>query len=142
MTTIEDGINELLRAQPAIIGMVGDRIYPNEAKQGSAYPRIVYFVAGNARDHAMNGPTGAPTGTFTFECQGSYDQSKNLADLIRLALDGFRGYAGQHFIKGAFFDDQDDQPATPTHGEEKGVKVRIVTVQVTYSEPVNHLAGV
>lgn len=140
-TTIEDGINELLLAQPAIAGMVGNRIYPNEAKEGSAFPRIVYSVTGNSRTHAMSGPDGAPAMLLLLDCQGSYDQSKNLADAVRLAMDGYRGYAGQHWIKGCFFEDQSDQPESPVRGEEKAIKVRQVVMTISYSETVNQLNG-
>lgn len=137
--TIEDGLKSLLSAQPAIVGMIGDRIYPNEAPESSVLPRIVYFLSGNERDHVMSGGDGAPKATLTLECQGSFDQAKDLAEVVRNVLDGYRGYAGEVFVKGCFFEDQTDQPANPVRGEEKAIKVRVVTLDIVYQETVNNL---
>ena len=141
-TTIEDGLNSLLLAQPDIKGLVVDRIFPNEAPEGSSFPRVVYTVRSNQHDHVMSGSDGLPEMTLNVECQsGSYDQAKLVADTVRRLLDGYRGYAGEHFVNGAFYEDAFDQPSPAIRGEEKGIKARVVVLRLMYTEPATNLIG-
>lgn len=140
-TTLEDGINELLKQQPSLTGIVGDRIYPNEAPEGSSLPRVVYLVRSNQHSHVFSGGDGLPEMTLVLECQGSYDQSKLVADTLRTMLDGYRGYAGQHFVNGCFFEDAYDQPSPAVRGEEKGIKARVIVLRAMYTETAPSLIG-
>lgn len=48
-------ITARLRASPVIVGLVGDRIFPNKAPEGEGTPRIVYTVVSDVPSNTLDG---------------------------------------------------------------------------------------
>ena len=89
---IEEALVTWLRGLPALAALVGTRIYPAKAPQGTTAAYIVYDMLGGEDVTAHDGFTGLRTGRISFSCgAGSYALAKSVAEAVRMALAGFRG---------------------------------------------------
>lgn len=115
---IEAAIRSLLLANSAVAAIVGTRIYPATSPQGVTSPRIVYERISTMRVHSMAGATGLVRPRIALDCFGDgYAGSKALGDAVRLALDGYKGIAGEDRIYGVFLDSQSDVLDTQGAGD-------------------------
>ena len=80
---MEEELRALLLADPAIAGLVEDRIDWGERPQGAPYPAIVMNVIGNIEGHHMNGPDGLFQGRVQLDCYGlTYGAAKALSRAV------------------------------------------------------------
>jgi len=80
---------------PGVGEIIGDRLYPLVLPQGCILPAATYQEISGTRDHTMDGPSGIASlrvqiTTFAVEKK----LAKELANRIRLALDGAYGLLG------------------------------------------------
>lgn len=71
------------------------RIYPLRLPQGYTLPAISYQRISADRTHTLSGPIGRVWPRFQVDCWAeSYSTVRDLADKVRLALDGHKGSMG------------------------------------------------
>jgi hypothetical protein len=81
-----------LTAQPAVIHLVAQRIYPLAIPQDVAMPAVAYQKVSGSRISAHDGPSGWAEARVQFTCTAAeYAEARAIADAIRVSLDGFRG---------------------------------------------------
>lgn len=81
-----------LTSQTAVSALVGTRIYPLLAPQGTALPLVIYQRTGVNRPQSLAGNVGNPVITLQLTSYGtSYTSVKNIARAVRLAVDGWTG---------------------------------------------------
>jgi len=89
---IAPAIYSLLKNNAAIAALVVARIYPGTIIQGDAYPSIYFNVTSANGDHTKNGPAAFHFIDVSITCLDNlYKDCETLADLIRVALDGYEG---------------------------------------------------
>jgi hypothetical protein len=96
VATIEEALRARLIADTAVVEMVGQRIYPLVAPPKAALPAIVYQRISGMRVATHDGPSELARPRFQFACIGSaYAGAKNLANAVRVALDGYSGTSSE-----------------------------------------------
>ncbi len=90
--TVEQMFVKELQATAGVVALVGTRIYPQAAPQGTTADYVTYeLVSGNPiQDHGGSG--GLHRARISFLCHAAtYANAKALAEAILAALDGRRG---------------------------------------------------
>jgi hypothetical protein len=82
-----------LASTPAVARLVGFQIYPIAVpKSGASMPLIAYRRVNIQRESTLTGPLFQPVVSLQISCWAlSYDAVRELADEVRLALDGNTG---------------------------------------------------
>jgi hypothetical protein len=84
----ELAVLDILRDDAAIIAIVSDRIYLEEAEQADALPYIVIEQSDNEPFPTKSGKTGADHNMINvFSYGNTYKEAKDLANACRTALD-------------------------------------------------------
>lgn len=77
---------------PRVARMVGFNIYPLAVPKDADFPFILYRRANISRESHLTGPMFQPVVTIQLACWAlDYDVARELADEVRLALDGHTG---------------------------------------------------
>lgn len=81
-----------LTSRTAVSSLIGSRVFPLVAPQGTPLPLVVYQRTGVERPQSLSGNVGNPVVTLQLTTYGtSYTAVKNIARQIRLAVDGWTG---------------------------------------------------
>ncbi len=89
---IETAIYSILTGDDSVNALVGTRIYPQILPPEAAMPAIVYHHLNTGRDWTMNGPVNLTEPRFQINCfAATYEQVRDLANKVRLALNGYSG---------------------------------------------------
>lgn len=74
----------------AVAALVGTRVYPVIAPATADLPFITFRRSGIQREHTLSGPSGMPVVQMTLDMYATtYEGVRDLADQVRLCLDGF-----------------------------------------------------
>jgi hypothetical protein len=93
--TLEEGLFAQLTMDPDVSAIVGDRVYPLIMPQGSPLPAVTYQRISSARFYAHDGPSGLARPMIQLSCWAeSYDEAKQVAALVRKALESASGTLG------------------------------------------------
>lgn len=92
MSSLLPSMRTYLLTVTAITAMVGDRISIDHSDQGDQEPRLVLFDISSIQGHTLRGADGLPRARVQIDCIGtSRQQADELGELVRMALDGFKG---------------------------------------------------
>tara|TARA_R110002051_G_scaffold325869_1_gene432665 strand:+ start:16421 stop:16807 length:387 start_codon:yes stop_codon:yes gene_type:complete len=93
---MEEEFRALLKADPALSAIVGDRIDFGTREQGGALPAIVLNTISDVKDHHMNGSGGLYQGRVQVDCYGMTYGAAKLAS--RAVVDALHFYRGGGFL--------------------------------------------
>ena len=94
MKSPEAVLRSALIANATVSGLVGSRIYPVLAPASASLPFVTWRRSGIEREQTLGNPMGVPRVTVEFSIFGTtYNQARELADAMRLVLDGYGGTA-------------------------------------------------
>jgi hypothetical protein len=132
----EQGLATVLVSDPAVASLVGQRVYPVIAPAAAALPFVTWRRSGVQRQQTLSGPMGMPTVTLTIEAYAeTYEAVRDLADRIRLALDGYGGTpADSAVVKNVSLDNESDGFIQLTGGDLPFVYSVTMTFSVMWSE--------
>lgn len=89
---IEKVLNDFMLADAAVAGLADTRMYPVKLPPSAVFPAITYFRVSTDRDETLDGPTGRAGARIQTSAWGNtYAEAKQLAEAIRLRLNGYRG---------------------------------------------------
>jgi len=109
MKSPEAVVRAALVASNPVSALVGSRIYPILAPQTAALPLIIWRRSGIRRDHSLAGPIGTPTVSLEMQLLATtYEQARDLADKVRLVLDGYGGTLNNTEVKHVYLDQEAD----------------------------------
>lgn len=92
MATLEDTIYRMVTTAAGFQALAGDRLYPVDFPQAPVYPAALYMVPSRAHYMHMDGVTQLARARIQADAFAeTYDEAVALADVIRAALNGFRG---------------------------------------------------
>jgi hypothetical protein len=104
--------------------------YPLFAPEGAALPYVVYQRSATERPKTLSGANGIPSASFSVSIYGDgYAAVKDLADVIRSAIDDFNGTAGGLTISGV--DITDERDGDPIFVEGRDLAVYVVEQSYT-----------
>jgi len=90
----------------ALTSFVGSRVYEEIAEQDSALPYITYQIVSSNRDaYSLDGANGQVESRLQVSCwAASGVKRRQLADTLRMAVDGYRGFWNGTEIQSVFID--------------------------------------
>ena len=94
----EQAVVDQLENDPAVAGILGDRIYPVIAPATAALPFATWRRQAVQREQTLSGPMRMPTVTLAVDLYDTtYAGVRQAADRVRAVLDGFRGNVGNSY---------------------------------------------
>lgn len=93
----------------AVTSLVGTRIYPVLAPATAALPFVTWRRSGIERAQTLGGPMGMPRVSIEYSIYGTtYEQAREVADAMRLVLDGYGGTSNNTEVKQTSLEDESD----------------------------------
>lgn len=133
--SVEKALFWKLTDSAALRGLVGRRVYPNNAPQKGPLPYVVYERAGSDRGDRPHG--GLVHARFRFEGVAlTPDGADAVREAIRGALDGEHWDHAGTSVRGAFLEDSNDEYLPSPSGGENGEHSEPVDFRVHYQEAV------
>jgi len=109
MKSPETVLRSALVSSANVSALVGSRIYPILAPQTAALPFIVWRRSGISREHTLAGPMGVPTVSVEMQLlANTYEQARELADKVRVVLDGYGGTLNNTEVKHVSLEQESD----------------------------------
>ena len=109
MKSPEAVLRSALVASATVSALVGSRIYPILAPQTAALPFIVWRRSGISREHTLAGPMGVPTVSVEMQLLATtYEQARDLADKVRVVLDGYGATLNNTEVKHVSLEQESD----------------------------------
>jgi len=134
---IRTSLRQYLAAQSNIAALVGERIYPVVLPQSAAFPALTYSRTSGGHDYTLKGSSGMAMPTFELDCWGeTYDAADELAEAIRLKLNGFNGTMGDTEVKVCVLDDEVDAFEPNDDASAEGVYRITLRYRIQYTESV------
>jgi hypothetical protein len=104
-----------LSAEPTVIGIVGQKIYPDLTPQDVQYPFCVYTIVNSTPVDYKDGQSNLEEVQFQVDCYTqSYDSTQELANNIRNSLDRFTGTVNGISVQTIKYMSSDSQVYNPT----------------------------
>jgi len=93
----------------AVTALVGSRIYPVLAPASASLPFVTWRRSGIERAQTLGGPMGMPRVSVEYSIYGTtYEEARQVADAMRLVLDGYGGTADNTEVKQTSLEDESD----------------------------------
>lgn len=109
MKSPEAVLRTALVSSTSVTSMVGTRVYPLLAPKTAALPFITWRRAGVNREHTLAGPMGMPSVTVEMQSfANTYEDAREVADRVRLVLDGYRGTVNNTEVKSVSLENELD----------------------------------
>ena len=89
---IEEALVTYLKAQTGLAALIGAKIYPDEAPQGTTFPYVTYIDISDIPNHTHDGQDDLenPIKQFTVHAQGKA-AAKAIANQIESAMSDYKG---------------------------------------------------
>ena len=126
-------IYSILTENAGVSAIVGNKVYPQIAAQGAAFPFVVYVLQDNSPSDTKSGPSTLDEVRYDIVAAAeTYADLSSLTERIRLALDRYTGDIGGVEIDSIqFIDlDVDNDPATETYVSSSEYILRVKRVDI------------
>jgi hypothetical protein len=111
----EQVLRTALLGNAGVTGFIGTRIFPVLAPASTPLPFVNYRRTGIVREHTLAGPMGVPSVSIDFAVYAAtYEQARQVANSIRLVLDGYAGIAHNTQIRHTALENEFDDFVTLT----------------------------
>lgn len=109
MKSPEAVLRSALVGNTSVTAMVGTRIYPLLAPKTAALPFITWRRSGISREHTLAGPMGVPNVSVEMQSfAATYEDVREVADRVRLVLDGYGGTVNNVEVKHVSLEQESD----------------------------------
>lgn len=109
----ETVLSKALVESPAVALLLGTRIYPVLAPATAVLPFVTWRRAGIQREQALTAPVGVPRVTIEYSIYGTtYHEARDVADAMRVVLDGYGGSAENTTVRQTSLEDESDDFVT------------------------------
>ncbi len=107
----------VLLADEDVAELIGTNVHPATTTQTLTRPNVVYQRIGTERVFTRDGPTNKSVAYVQVGCWAdTYTAAKQLANVVREALNGYRGTAGTMVVDYINLEDEDDFLTPPMPG--------------------------
>lgn len=94
----------------AVTALVGSRIYPVMGPATASLPLVTWRRAGISRSHTLAAPMGVPQVSVEYQIYAAtYENARDIADAIRLVLDGYGGTVDNTTIRQTSLENEVDE---------------------------------
>jgi len=126
----EAAIRNTLVSDAGVSAVVGSKIYPVLAPSEAALPFITWRRMAVQRQQSLSGPVGVPSVMLSVDLFAeTYEAVRELADKVRLALDGWGGTFQNTVVSNVSLENEADGFATLAGGDLPPV----YTIQMTFN---------
>lgn len=141
---IEFAFAAYIATRTPVTDVVADRIFAEQAEQGLPRPLLVYrLLPGSKRHYHSGGASGLVEADIELVCQGqTYKQARQLYEVIRNEIDGFKGMWGDTEIDRATLTPPASNSFPPIHGDETGFPSVRAVLETFYIESIPALGSV
>lgn len=102
-----------LVGQTAVTSIVGTRIYPVLAPASASLPFVTWRRTAIEREQTLGSPMGVPRVSVDYSIfAATYEQARDVADAMRLVLDGYGGSANNTEVKQTSLENESDDFVT------------------------------
>jgi hypothetical protein len=102
-------LRSALVGSTAVASLVSSRIYPLLAPSSAALPYVTWRRSGISREQTLAAPMGVPRVTVEYSIYGTtYEQAREVADSMRLVLDGYGGTVDNTVVRQASLESESD----------------------------------
>lgn len=109
MKSPETVLRSALVGDHGVSELVAARVFPLLAPKTAALPFITWRRAGISREHTLAGPMGMPTVSVEVQSfAATYEDVRELADRVRLVLDGYGGTVHNVEVKNVSLENEAD----------------------------------
>lgn len=113
MKSPEAVLRSALVANSTVTGLIGTRVYPVIAPATADLPFVTWRRTGVRRQQTLAAPMGMPVTTLEYSIFGAtYEQAREVADAMRLVLDGYGGTANNTEVKQTSLEQESDDFVT------------------------------
>jgi hypothetical protein len=135
VSNIASSLYYLLSHAASVSALVGTRIYPIYAPDGSLLPSIVYLQTGTSPVQASEGNIGLTCGSFQFSCWAtSYAGAVALQEALRACLTDYMGTSDGVVINWAQEDSIFDSPSISPENEVADAYGRTLLYTIFFKE--------
>jgi hypothetical protein len=93
----------------AVTSLVSSRIYPVLAPASASLPFVTWRRSGIQREQTLGRPMGMPRVSVEYSIYGTtYEEARQVADAMRLVLDGYGGTSNNTEVKQTSLEDESD----------------------------------
>lgn len=142
MPIVEEALVSLIVGNVGVAALIVDRMEPHPLTQNSLYPAISYLIASDPHIHShrndldLNGITGLANPLFQIDAWDTdYLGAKNLAEAVRLAIQGFRGTVAGVVINGILLENRRDSFEDAVSTDDQRVHRVMGEYRVWHNEP-------
>ena len=119
---IHEAVRTTLISATDVSDVIGTKVFPAIAPQGTELPYITYQIISNNADQHMSGASGLQETRIQLNCwSASYAEVQNLAEAVRESLLPMSGTINSTLICGVTSEGKRDTYEKPQSGEEVGV---------------------
>lgn len=98
-----------LTSSTAVHSLVAANIRPLVVESGTPLPFVTWKRMGIQRQQTLGSPLGTPKLTLQFDIYGNtYDQAREVADAMRVVLDGYGGTVDNTVVKQTSLENESD----------------------------------
>ena len=98
-----------LVSSTAVTSLVSSRIYPVLAPASASLPFVTWRRTGIQREQTLRNPMGMPRVTLEYQVYGvTYDQTREVADAMRVVLDGYGGQSENTVVDQVSLENESD----------------------------------
>lgn len=131
--------------QQTITAEVEDRIYPDIAPQKAERPHLVVRLDDGVGEGHAGGHAGLTTNDYSIYCEGSqvggYAEAKDLAEIVRLTLDGYQGLMDDVDVRRVEAVVRASTRGTPRQGDEVGLPSVVVDAEISFRSTIPTFQG-
>ena len=133
--TLEAGLFSHLSIDSDISATVGTRVYLAIIPQDASLPAITYQRISGSHVRSLEGSSGASEARYQITAWASTGlAAKQLADYVRLSLDGFSGAMGDVTVKRVYLEDDRDQFEPAAGNDEERRNGVLMDFSIWYHE--------
>jgi hypothetical protein len=109
MKSPEAVLRTALVGSTAVTSLVSSRIYPVLAPASASLPFVTWRRTGIQREQTLRNPMGMPRVTLEYQVYGvTYDQTREVADAMRVVLDGYGGQSENTVVDQVSLENESD----------------------------------
>jgi hypothetical protein len=109
MKSPEAVLRTALVGSTAVTTLVSTRIYPVLAPSSASLPFVTWRRTGIQREQTLGSPMGMPRVTLEYQIYGvTYDQTREVADAMRVVLDGYGGQSENTVVDQVSLENESD----------------------------------
>ncbi len=134
---VEKTIVNILASATVVTSLIGPRLCPNHARQGTDYPFATYEQSGGSPVATFGGPSKLTSYRMTVQvASDTYGTAKAAMNAIAGVLSGLRGQlSGFLDVRGVFLESGSDSYDPPVHDDDVGVHTCSVELLLWYIAP-------